>query len=87
MKSLVQSCSVPVVTAVLLAGAGIATHAAADTLDDHATFNNPNDAINRAAIQSDVIQLINGTPAGATIRISTFLFASGADAARSRFGK
>ncbi|HEX2690831.1 MAG TPA: phospholipase D-like domain-containing protein [Kofleriaceae bacterium] len=55
----------------------------ADTLDDGATFNDPfstdpADPANRTAIQTHVIQLIGNTPAGATIRISTFLFASGA---------
>src|ERR1041384_902664 len=78
MKGLVQSWSTLAVAAVLLASAGIAEQAAADTVDDRATFNDPNDATNRAAIQSHVIELIDGTPAGATIRISTFLFASGA---------
>jgi len=55
--------------------------AAIAPLDDSATFNNPHsvdphDAMNRAAIQSHVIQLIDATPGGATIRISTFIFAS-----------
>src|SRR5215510_401207 len=68
-------------TAALLAGAGMVRHAAADPLDDSATFNDPhstdpNDPGNRAAIQTHVIQLIDNTPANATIRISTYLFAS-----------
>lgn len=51
------------------------------TIDSSATFNNPNDAdpndiVNRATIQTHVIQLIDGTARGATIRISTTIFAS-----------
>src|SRR5690349_18318578 len=49
-------------TAALLSGAGMVRHAAADPLDDSATFNDPhstdpNDPGNRAAIQTHVIQL------------------------------
>lgn len=61
--------------------AGQPAAAATAPLDDSATFNNPHsedphDAMNRAAIQSHVIQLIEATPGGATIRMSTFIFAS-----------
>ena len=57
---------------------GIVGQAAADPPVDTATFNDPHDAVERAAIQNHIIGLIAGTPAGATIRISTYLFASGA---------
>jgi phosphatidylserine/phosphatidylglycerophosphate/cardiolipin synthase-like enzyme len=62
----------------LVVGSGTASNAAAAPTDDIATFNDPHDVTGRTAIQSQVIQLIDGAPAGATIRISTFLFASGA---------
>jgi phosphatidylserine/phosphatidylglycerophosphate/cardiolipin synthase-like enzyme len=64
--------------AALLSGSSIARWAAAATLDDTATFNDPDDPTARAAIQTHIIQLINATPGGETIRISTYLFASGA---------
>src|SRR5690349_18900614 len=51
---------------------------AATTLVDNAVFNNPNDATGRYAIQNYVIGLINGAPVGSTIRLSTYIFASGA---------
>jgi hypothetical protein len=75
------AASVLGLTAGLPGGVGRVRQAAAATLDDSATFNNPlsadpADPGNRAAIQTHVIQLIDGTPAGATIRISTYLFAS-----------
>jgi len=67
--------------AVLAGPSAVQPAQAAVTLDDSATFNNPlstdpHDPMNRAAIQTHVIQLIADTPSGATIRISTFLFAS-----------
>jgi len=75
-----KSC-IAVVVGGLLAGAGTIRNAAADPLEDSVVFNDPNSADpadpgNRAAIQTHVIQLIDGTPAGATIRISTYIFAS-----------
>src|SRR3954465_791387 len=69
------------VVGALLVSAGMIQNAAAAPLEDSVVFNDPNSADpddpgNRAAIQTHVIQLIDGTPAGATIRISTYIFAS-----------
>jgi len=72
------AASVAGIAAVVTVLVGAPRVAAAATLDDVATFNDPHDPVNRAAIQAHVIQLIAATPAGATIRISTYLFASGA---------
>lgn len=75
-----KSC-ITAVVGLLLVGAGMIQNAAAAPLEDSVVFNDPNSADpadpgNRAAIQTHVIQLIDGTPAGATIRISTYIFAS-----------
>ncbi|HEU4735345.1 MAG TPA: phospholipase D-like domain-containing protein [Kofleriaceae bacterium] len=82
MKKLItRTWIVVVLTALWIGGAGTIRNATADTLDDGVVFNDPHstdpaDPGNRFAIQNHVIQLIDGTPAGATIRISTYIFAS-----------
>lgn len=82
VSSVASIASIGALAVAVVAAAGAAHRAAADVVDG-ATFNDPlsDDAAdpgNRAAIQNHIIDLINGTPSGATIRISTFIFASGA---------
>ncbi len=67
-----------VATAVSLLALPAGQAGAASTLVDNAVFNNPNDATGRYAIQNYAIDLINSAPAGSTIRLSTYIFASGA---------
>ncbi|NEC87438.1 phospholipase D-like domain-containing protein [Streptomyces sp. SID12501] len=49
---------------------------AASALSNNAVFNNPNDATGKYALQNYLTGLINGTPAGATIRFSIYAFNS-----------
>ncbi|MET8136839.1 phospholipase D-like domain-containing protein [Streptomyces sp. NPDC005251] len=55
-------------------GFGTPSHAAG--LSNNAVFNNPNDATDKYALQNYLTGLINGTPTGATIRISIYAFNS-----------
>lgn len=55
--------------------ADAATAPGSVNLTDHAIFNNPYTAA-RTAIQDYVISLIDGTDAGSTIRLSTYIYAS-----------
>ncbi len=65
-----------VVLTVAIVGVVAPTPAEADTPVDSAVFNNPLDAVGKYAIENRVIGLINGAPAGSTIRLSTYIFAS-----------
>jgi phosphatidylserine/phosphatidylglycerophosphate/cardiolipin synthase-like enzyme len=49
---------------------------ASTALTNNAVFNDPNDQVNKYAIENYIIGLIDGTPAGETIRVSIYAFNS-----------
>ncbi|WP_405550516.1 phospholipase D-like domain-containing protein [Streptomyces sp. NBC_01171] len=55
---------------------GLGTPSQAAALTNNVVFNNPNDATSEYAIENYLIGLINGTPAGETIRMSFYAFNS-----------
>ncbi|WP_163511369.1 phospholipase D-like domain-containing protein [Fodinicola acaciae] len=75
---LLAAAAAAVTVAVTVAAGLVGATPAAAAPADGVVFNDPTDATHKYDIQNHIIDLIHGAPAGSTIRLTIYLFASSA---------